>query len=158
MNSLHNSKEPTYRQLCVLLFLVAAVWGASGLFIDRFAEQPGQFGDMFGAVNALFSGLAFAAFIYTVNLQRTELKLQRDELKLTRAELQGQKEQLAAQNELMASNAFESNFFQVLRVFSDLVKSIDVQPPDGPRIVGRDCFNSFYMALVVVLSSLRFFD
>lgn len=48
----------------------------------------GQFGDVFGAVNALFSGLAFAGLIYTVFLQREELGLQRRELELTRQELQ----------------------------------------------------------------------
>ena len=48
----------------------------------------GQFGDVFGAVNALFSGLAFAGLIYTVFLQREELSLQRKELELTRQELQ----------------------------------------------------------------------
>ncbi|WP_146180620.1 hypothetical protein [Limnohabitans curvus] len=48
----------------------------------------GQFGDVFGVVNALFSGLAFAGLIYTVFLQREELSLQRKELELTRLELQ----------------------------------------------------------------------
>lgn len=47
----------------------------------------GQFGDMFGALNALFSGLAFLGVIYAVFLQRKELELQREELKLTREEL-----------------------------------------------------------------------
>ena len=47
----------------------------------------GQFGDMFGAVNTLFSGLAFAGVIYAIFLQRNELELQRDELRLTRTEL-----------------------------------------------------------------------
>ncbi len=47
----------------------------------------GQFGDVFGVVNALFSGLAFTGLIYTVFLQREELSLQRKELELTRQEL-----------------------------------------------------------------------
>lgn len=47
----------------------------------------GQFGDIFGGINALFTGLAFAGVIYTVLLQRRELGLQRDELRLTRDEL-----------------------------------------------------------------------
>lgn len=41
----------------------------------------------YNAVNALFTGLAFAGVIYTVLLQREELKLQRQELVLTRQEL-----------------------------------------------------------------------
>lgn len=47
----------------------------------------GQFGDVFGAVNALFSGLAFAGLIYAILLQREDLALQRTELELTRQEL-----------------------------------------------------------------------
>lgn len=46
-----------------------------------------QFGDMFGGLNALFSGLAFACLTYTLVLQREELSLQRKELSLTRQEL-----------------------------------------------------------------------
>lgn len=45
------------------------------------------FGNSFGAINSLFSGLAFGGIIYTILLQRKELKLQRDELILTRDEL-----------------------------------------------------------------------
>jgi hypothetical protein len=42
---------------------------------------------MFGAVNALFSGLALAGVVCAILLQREELKLQRAELELTRQEL-----------------------------------------------------------------------
>lgn len=50
-------------------------------------QQRGQFGDVFGAVNALFSGLAFAGLIFAILLQREDLELQRQELTLTRQEL-----------------------------------------------------------------------
>lgn len=46
-----------------------------------------QFGDLFGGLNTIFSGLAFAGVIYTVILQTKDLELQREELKLTREEL-----------------------------------------------------------------------
>ncbi len=45
------------------------------------------FGDMFGGVNALFSGFAFLGVIYAILLQKEELQLQRKELELTREEL-----------------------------------------------------------------------
>ncbi|MEQ8713163.1 MAG: hypothetical protein RIC80_09095 [Cyclobacteriaceae bacterium] len=57
------------------------------LFQDGKALSPGNAGDMFGAVNALFSALAFAFLIYTALMQREELKLQREELRETRKEL-----------------------------------------------------------------------
>lgn len=46
-----------------------------------------QFGEMFGGINALFTGLAFLGVIFTVLLQKEELRLQRKELELTRKEL-----------------------------------------------------------------------
>jgi len=46
-----------------------------------------SFGDMFGGINAIFSGLAFLGVIYTIILQGKELQLQREELRLTREEL-----------------------------------------------------------------------
>lgn len=64
---------------------IASGFAISGLFDDW--EKRGQFGDLFGAVNALFSGLAFAGVIVTILLQREELRLQRLELSQTRAEL-----------------------------------------------------------------------
>jgi hypothetical protein len=50
-------------------------------------NERADFGEMFGAVNTLFSGLAFAGVIYAVFLQRRELELQRYELEMTREEL-----------------------------------------------------------------------
>jgi hypothetical protein len=69
---------------------IAGLQGAVGggiFYFSKDLEAAGQFGDVFGAVNALFSGLAFAGLIYTALLQRIELGLQRQELELTRKEL-----------------------------------------------------------------------
>ncbi len=74
----------------LLLGVIVAVWLLSAVLTIAFLstwEERAQFGDMFGATNALFSGLAFAILVYAMWLQRTELQLQRMELELTRAEL-----------------------------------------------------------------------
>lgn len=68
----------------VSVFLVYSF--AVRIFLPEWAES-GQFGDMFGGLNALFSGLAFLGVIYAIFLQREELGLQRKELELTREEL-----------------------------------------------------------------------
>lgn len=60
-------------------------------------ELRGQFGDMFGAVNALISGLAFGAFIITLNMQREELRLQREEFSKARAANEAQASSQAEQ-------------------------------------------------------------
>ncbi|MYF74887.1 MAG: hypothetical protein F4175_16395, partial [Gemmatimonadetes bacterium] len=80
-------------------------------------DHRGQFGDSFGVINALFSGLAFAGVICAILLQKKELELQRKELKDTRTEIRGQKETLQKQN-------FESSFFQLLGLYNDIVGSL----------------------------------
>lgn len=79
-----------FRPVLYLGFGVVSAWAVSFLII-YFAlpswEQRAQLGDLFGVVNSLFSGLAFAGVIYTIYLQREELALQRKELQLTREEL-----------------------------------------------------------------------
>lgn len=76
--------------LTKLIILVLAIWILSTVLIlfglDNWSDR-GTFGDLFGAVNALFSGLAFAGLIYTIMLQKEDLELQRSEIALNRAEL-----------------------------------------------------------------------
>lgn len=65
------------------------------------AEKRGQFGDQFGAMNALFSGLAFFGLILTIafqardlNLQRKDLRLQTEALRLQIQEFKEQKDEM----------------------------------------------------------------
>lgn len=71
--------------LDLVIFVLMLMW--MGISHIEGTNNRAQFGDMFGVVNALFSGLAFAGIIYTILLQRHELSLQRKELKDTREEL-----------------------------------------------------------------------
>ena len=74
----------------LILFLgVFVLWLYSWNYIDTniMEDRQGEFGDKFGAINSLFSGLAFAGIIFTILLQRKELSLQRKELIETRNEL-----------------------------------------------------------------------
>lgn len=82
----------------------------------------GQFGDMFGAVNALFSGLAFAGIIITILLQRDELGLQRIELELTRTELQLTRKEFKDQNDTLSIQRFENTFFNLLSLHNRLIE------------------------------------
>lgn len=98
------------------LFLLWVFYGFASfalvpLLVDHDLTKAGQLGDMFGAINALFSAFAFAGLIYTILLQREELSLQREELESTRIEIRGQKEQLEAQNLTIKRQVFESSFF-----------------------------------------------
>ncbi|GAS82407.1 hypothetical protein [Paenibacillus amylolyticus] len=71
----------------VLLF-----WFGTWYLIPRLYEEPtglgaGTFGDMFGAVNALFSGLAFVGLIYTILVQREDLQEQKKAIKMQTYEM-----------------------------------------------------------------------
>ena len=79
------AKAPTKARIWILagLCIIAGLlWSANWYFVSKFVsdEKQGQFGDMFGAVNALFTALAFAGLIYTVLLQRDQLALQQQEI------------------------------------------------------------------------------
>ena len=139
--------------LVVVVILVILSWaGSGGLLYSR--QDRGTFGDMFGAVNALFSGLAFVGIIYTVWLQRKELQLQRREMEETREELKGQKEQLAAQNETLRKQNFENTFFQLLRLHNDILNAIDRTFGNDTRH-GRDCFTRFCRDFFAYLKQYR---
>lgn len=80
-NKLISKMRPTV--LVGLCIFAGLLWGANWFFVVRYVDGPsaqGQFGDMFGAVNALFTALAFAGLIYTVLLQRDQLALQQQEI------------------------------------------------------------------------------
>ena len=78
------------KAVLIIAGTIIVVWllvGLMPIFIYCDPTQRGTFGDMFGAVNALFSGMALAGVVYAILLQREELRLQRQELELTRTEL-----------------------------------------------------------------------
>lgn len=127
----------------IVLAFVFTAWSATWYFLQGNVNR-GTFGDMFGTVNALFSGLAFGGVIYAILLQRKELILQRRELELTRGELRGQKEQMQAQNVTLKKQNFESTFFQLLRLHNDITNNIDLVDANNKITKGRDCFRVFY--------------
>ena len=137
----------------VLIVVVILVMIGAGLYIPEVYNKPnsaGEFGDMFGGVNALFSGLAFVGVIYAILLQRRELQLQREELEYTRFELKGQKEQLEAQNQTFRQQSFDNAFFRMVALHHQLVSTIDLREGSAnasATIVGRDCFVEFYTRL-----------
>lgn len=141
---------PKIWHLIITVLVVLLIWAVSGYLVHSSFSVTGRgtFGDMFGAVNALFSGLAFAVLIFAIFLQRHEIKLQRKDLEfqsrvldLTREEIKGQKHEMEMQNETLRTQSFENTFFQMLGLHNEIVENIshtwlnDVQ---GVR-TGRNC-------------------
>lgn len=92
---------------------------------DTLWQGRGTVGDSFGALNTLFSGLAFVGIIATIFLQSRELSE-------TRAELRGQKEQLESQ-------VFENKFFQLLNLLSNMPNSFNYTELNDNKAYGREC-------------------
>lgn len=66
---------------------IAVLWTAYSAWAWPRSEGIGTFGDSFGALNTLFSGLALAAMAYTLWMQSVQLEHQRTDLALTRDEM-----------------------------------------------------------------------
>lgn len=143
-------RKVTIRKLYLFIGIVFFIWilswlGVSCLFDG--SEERGTFGDQFGAINALFSGLAFAGLIYTILLQHEELGLQRQELADTRDELKGQKEEAEKQNAIMRKQQFENTFFQLLQTHHEIIKMWSYLDNDR-MIYGQSALKLYYKKFV----------
>ncbi|WP_316851584.1 putative phage abortive infection protein [Pedobacter agri] len=109
-----NRASLTFNQWLLLIFFilfvcVAWIINANNVY-DEHGNDLGVYGDKFGAVNALFSGLAFAGIIFTIMLQSNELAMQREESK-------------AGRKEFVQQN-FETTFFNLLNNQQSLLMRI----------------------------------
>lgn len=100
--------------------VICGVWLASFVVIYLCIDEwdvRGQFGDLFGSVNALFSGLAFAGLVITIIQQRHDLQLQRQAINQS-------KKDVNQQNETMKIERFENTFFKMLEVQQSIVNDL----------------------------------
>ena len=135
-NNADDSGKIRWWPFWLILLFVVIFWCLS--LIEWFpwwvTNERGQFGDSFGVVNALFSGLAFAGVICAILLQKRELKLQREAIN-------EQKKTLQKQN-------FESSFFQLLGLHNDIVNSMEIQ---DRACSGRECFGHLLNHLQIMI-------
>lgn len=167
-NDSKESKNDLWRTLLITGGVVFAFWLLSWILIDLCiseCDNRGTFGDKFGAVNALFSGLAFAGLIVTLLYQKEELKLQREELKETRNELNAQKLEFQEQNKTMKRQRFENTFFNMLSLQQEIVANLSYEKveyagnPINPfnnnakhtLYNGRTLFREMYLNLTVTI-------
>jgi hypothetical protein len=118
------------RIVLIAVLTIVGVQVAAGLAMVVLipeSDKRGQFGDMFGVVNALFSGFAFAGVIYAVLLQREDLKLQREELTLTRKELQRSAEAQEKSEKALVAQAAASAQSARLSAINYLLEHYDAQ-------------------------------
>ncbi len=138
--------------IATVLLLWLGTWVAGVYFLPSWGER-GQFGDLFGSVNALFSGLAFAGLLITVRLQQQQLSTQQQELKLQREEMASSRKELARQ--VSAQQAlYRASVAQIAvaaanaRIESIKMDSESVNPS------GRDRFKKQIDGVVTTLETL----
>jgi hypothetical protein len=136
-----------------LITIAIVTWGAN----EGSTLNPGTFGDTFGAINALFTGVAFAGFLISLALQRQEMAYQKEQLELQRedlqnqtkqlehqtAELEAQKEEMKRTREEMELQRNESNLFSLLDAHKRLIDSLTYSPQalnEEDRILGDAFF------------------
>lgn len=126
-----------------LLVATVVIWGLSAIIIFYYGdtwEARGTMGDMFGAVNALFSGLAFAAILFTILLQREEIKMNRGEIELNRKEL---KKSAAAQQRsqhALKEQVVQTHLTAKINAMSTVINYYNNQisnPNNSPEVVEK---------------------
>lgn len=86
-------------------------------------DERGSFGDMFGGVNALFTGIALIGVVYAIHLQRQDLVLQRKELELTRHELSRTAEAQEEASQMLAKQVWAMHESSRLNALGALVQA-----------------------------------
>lgn len=133
MSQSNVSKKDSYTLLYILIGVVLLLWLGSWLAIQGFygwdkENNRGTFGDMFGAVNAIFSGLAFAGLIFTIHLQRKDLNIQMEVLRSQTEEMSKQSieaartaDQLEQQQSLMNYQLAQSTVNNLIEIKKNLL-------------------------------------
>lgn len=113
------------KYIAIIAIGIFLIWAGSAAAIYRWVgdDDRGTFGDMFGAVNALFSGLAFAGLIYTIAVQRQELSLQREAIEMQTEELKMQREETARSADQLEGQKNLLNLQTALSVVNDLIRT-----------------------------------
>jgi hypothetical protein len=145
-----DQKNANWMILAGSLFGVFCLWFLTlcltPFFLDSWQARP-QFGEMFIAVNALFSGLAFAAIVFTLYLQRGVLELQRQNLQHAQEQSKKQAQQLDAQRQLVSKQNFENTFFRMLDILDRQATEVTMDEfieQDGREFRGHEAFRHFY--------------
>jgi hypothetical protein len=115
---------------------ILLLWGGSAALMLHYFPDPadhGTFGDMFGAVNALFSGLAFLGVIVAIILQRQELELQREELRASREAQQETATSLREQLEISTFQTELESLNHIITGYERHIKRIEAFPTSAQK-------------------------
>ncbi|MGJ8594080.1 MAG: putative phage abortive infection protein [Aquaticitalea sp.] len=90
------------------------------------STERGTLGDMFGAVNAIFSGLAFAGIIVSLYMQRIDLKNQQIQLEQNHDEIQQTNREFKIQNDTLQIQKFEIQYYKMIDLHKENVNEMNI--------------------------------
>lgn len=97
---------------------------------DFTVKKAALFGESFGLINALFTGLAFAGVIITLIFQNKQIKQQQNDINNSQ--------------EIQKKQNFETTFFNLIKLHNDIVSDINIKSKGAFKYTGRDCFKFFH--------------
>lgn len=105
-NFMNNKKTDYLRMFVIIAICFIVIVMCTTLYFGHDVDESvrGTFGDMFGAANALFTGLSFVGLIVTILLQRRDINAQRDEVTL---------------------QSFENTFYNLLQIHRETVNNLE---------------------------------
>jgi Putative phage abortive infection protein len=125
------------------IVFVLATWLLNLKLLINISDR-GVYGDMFGAANSVFSGLAFAGVVYAIFLQRHEVEIAKEEISRTKQILKEQQNIARQQSQAQKIQVFEGTFFNLLRIFADVRSAIDLRNNQGVVTAsGSECLRIF---------------
>lgn len=131
--------EKSWKYIVGAVVLVFVLYGAFvfGLSHHNVAvidlDKAAAFGDSFGVMTSIFSGLAFVGLIITILMQQKQLQLQSTELGLQRTELALTREELAKSATSQADQTKEMKLSAELNAVSTLAQIYDERSLGGKR-------------------------
>lgn len=113
-------KYPTFDILIKYAILIWLIYLFGGIcahyWLGYGMTTLGQTGDMFGALNTLFTGLTFAGLVFTIYLQRIEINNSKAESKVNQS--------------LRQRQLFEGTFFELNKLLNETILMIKIRITD----------------------------
>ncbi len=125
-----------YTAIGIAMTVILIAWISYWLSPFTGGNDNGVFGDSFGALNTLFSGLAFGCLVITILMQRQELEYQREELEETRRVLDEQKTELNRQANLAQQESLERPFFVLVNGITESLNLVTMRVADKDYVSG----------------------
>lgn len=131
-----------------LAFIIASVFLIYPLIIFIFWgkwESGGLFGDSFGMITSLFSGVAVILLIITLIIQKKEYKITRSEFELSRKAQELSQQALSKQVDVLSIQQYDNNFFRLIDLHRGLIDMLKFYGSSG-NILAKDyyCFKYIF--------------